>query len=365
MKVIVNVLLLSLISFAHADVIKPTLAEVSIYEQHIELELHTNIEALITGIGTQYRDSTKAPNASEYDELRKLSASALKATFTEFEPTFLERIDLSINGVSLELSQTNIAIEDVGYTQRPRASRITYRAPYNKIGELSWLFDEIYGDNAFRFRFVEKDEYTWQTWQYLSAGTPIQIDLQKFQPQSRWDTFLQFITIGFKHVIPLGLDHILFVITMVLGVMSMYRALLYVSSFTLAHTLTLGLSTYDIVALSPEIIEPIIALSIVIMALDKLIFHMRSSYNGLLIFAFGLLHGLGFALMLREFIDKHILVSLAGFNIGVELAQVVVVIVIMLIFFMIPSERIRIWLTRIIAFGIALIGLQMFLERIL
>jgi len=141
---------------------------------------------------------------------------------------------------------------------------------------------------------------------------------------------LDYIYQGFVHILPRGLDHILFVLALLLFAKSAASLLWQVSAFTLAHTITLALGIYGIVELSSAIVEPLIALSIVYVALEniyraksKSISHTRMP----VIFAFGLLHGLGFASVLADvgLPPGQYALSLISFNVGVELGQLTVI----------------------------------------
>ena len=141
---------------------------------------------------------------------------------------------------------------------------------------------------------------------------------------------LDYVYQGFVHIIPRGLDHILFVLALLLFAKSRAVLLWQVSAFTLAHTITLALGIYGIVEVSSAIVEPLIALSIVYVALENI---HRAKSNTLshtrmpVIFAFGLLHGLGFASVLADvgLPQSQYALSLIAFNIGVELGQLTVI----------------------------------------
>jgi hypothetical protein len=142
-----------------------------------------------------------------------------------------------------------------------------------------------------------------------------------------WSTFFTYLHQGFVHVLPLGLDHILFVLGLFLLSRAWRPLLLQVTTFTLAHSVTLALATLGRVEVSGSIVEPVIALSIAAVALEN-IFHPRyTSWRLLIVFVFGLVHGLGFAGALKD-LDlpaSSLAVGLAGFNIGVEAAQLAVI----------------------------------------
>jgi len=141
-----------------------------------------------------------------------------------------------------------------------------------------------------------------------------------------------YIVQGFVHILPRGLDHILFVLALFLFAKSFSTLLWQVSAFTLAHTITLALGIYGIVQLPSSIVEPLIALSILYVAIEN-VYRAKSttvSHTRMpVIFAFGLLHGLGFASVLSDvgLPESQYALSLFSFNIGVELGQLSVIVI--------------------------------------
>lgn len=136
-----------------------------------------------------------------------------------------------------------------------------------------------------------------------------------------------FVVIGFKHIVPLGVDHILFVLALFLGGRDMKTLLIQTGVFTLAHSATLALSTFGVVSLSPRIVEPLIALSIGIVGLENFLRPSGVSRGRVaVVFFFGLLHGLGFAGILAgtPLVEGQRLIALLLFNLGVEFGQVAV-----------------------------------------
>ena len=137
---------------------------------------------------------------------------------------------------------------------------------------------------------------------------------------------------GFGHVIPEGLDHILFVLGVFLMTRKWKPLVLQVSTFTVAHTLTLWLASAGYVKLSLGIVEPVIAASIVVIALENVFFKNYTHWRLLIVFAFGLIHGLGFAGAMATRLDStsSLVVGLLGINLGVEFGQFAVIAVALL-----------------------------------
>ena len=144
----------------------------------------------------------------------------------------------------------------------------------------------------------------------------------------RWHTFKQFLLLGIEHIL-LGFDHLCFLIALLLVATTLGSVLKIVTSFTLAHSITLALAAFDKVTLSPSIVEPMIAVSIVYVGLEN-IWRRGKDIEGrwLLTFAFGLIHGFGFAGVLKDLNigagGSGIAVPLVSFNVGVELGQLAV-----------------------------------------
>jgi hypothetical protein len=140
--------------------------------------------------------------------------------------------------------------------------------------------------------------------------------------------FSYYVKLGFQHIIPLGLDHILFVVGLYLLSPKLKTIIWQATAFTVAHTITLIMSMKNIIVAPPDIVEPIIALSIVFIAVENLITSTLQPWRIALVFAFGLVHGMGFASALNELgIPRDAFFSsLLSFNVGVELGQISVIL---------------------------------------
>jgi hypothetical protein len=145
--------------------------------------------------------------------------------------------------------------------------------------------------------------------------------------KSRAEVIAQYTGLGFTHILPYGLDHILFVLGLFLLSVRWKPLLIQVTAFTVAHTLTLALSVYGVVALPPTIVEPLIAASIVYVAVENIATARLHAWRPFVVFGFGLLHGLGFAGVLEEIglPRGEFVTGLLSFNVGVELGQLAVI----------------------------------------
>lgn len=138
---------------------------------------------------------------------------------------------------------------------------------------------------------------------------------------------LRYVQMGYTHILPEGLDHILFVLGLFLLSTRLKPLLWQITAFTVAHSLTLALSLYGLVRLPPTIIEPVIAASIAFVAIENLFTTELKPWRPFVVFGFGLVHGMGFAGALKDLgLQRHdFLTALVGFNAGVELGQLSVV----------------------------------------
>lgn len=180
-----------------------------------------------------------------------------------------------------------------------------------------------------------------------------------------WD----FVKLGFHHILA-GADHILFILTLLLIFVTAKDLLMFTSTFTVAHSITLILAGAGIVVLSPTIVEPLIALSISVMALVTLFENRLTRFRTrggplALIFFFGLFHGLGFAGLLEAIAipqDKF-LSSLLAFNVGVEFGQLAIILVALPVLLLIRKKAWYPLISKIMALFIALAGFLWFIER--
>ena len=145
---------------------------------------------------------------------------------------------------------------------------------------------------------------------------------QSIVPEVTW------LAVGFQHILPMGLDHIVFILGLFFLSTRASVLLLQVSAFTLAHSLTLGLATLGWVAAPAGIVEPLIALSIIYVALDNLYAKHLERWRLAVVTLFGLLHGLGFASALNALAlpADAMFTALLLFNVGVELGQLTVLL---------------------------------------
>ena len=182
-----------------------------------------------------------------------------------------------------------------------------------------------------------------------------------------WSTFLSYLKQGFEHILPEGLDHILFVLGLFLLCRAWKPILIQVTIFTTAHTITLALATLGYVSADQRIVEAVIAASITIVALENIFRPTYGKFRLLMVFGFGLIHGLGFA---QRLIDERIPEgslgsALLGFNVGVELGQLAIIgLAVAATFWLKDEEKYRRWVVIPASALIALAGIIWAIERL-
>jgi hypothetical protein len=150
----------------------------------------------------------------------------------------------------------------------------------------------------------------------------------ELEKMSRVNAAILYLKLGYRHILPLGFDHILFVLSLFLLNPRLKPVLWQATAFTVAHSVTLGLAMYHLISPPTRIIEPLIAISIVYVALENIFSPKLKPSRVAVVFLFGLVHGMGFAGALGRLglPQSSYLLSLLLFNLGVELGQLTIII---------------------------------------
>ncbi|HKR66827.1 MAG TPA: HupE/UreJ family protein [Thermoanaerobaculia bacterium] len=258
----------------------------------------------------------------------------------------------------------------VPFTQVPVKStrlRLTGRTPQN-VSRFTFSDPEILG---YFVLSLQNEGQAQKVTQWVEGGKtsePFALD-RAVVPLSRWSIVRLYLALGFTHILPRGLDHVLFVLGIFLLAVKLKPVLWQVSAFTLAHTITLALTVYGVVSLPPRIVEPLIALSIVYVAVENVFTSTLHAWRPLIVFCFGLLHGMGFAGVLTEIglPRSEFVPALLAFNAGVECGQLTVILVAFLVVGL-PFRKKPWYRQRIVIPGsllIAATGLYWFVQRAL
>ena len=316
---------------AAAHEVRPAIGDLTVAEGTATLSVTLNAEALLAGADLEGVEDTNALDASdEIDALRALAPEALADRLRADAERIEERLGIAVDGNPLPLALTEIAPGAVGNVDLPRDTQLTFTGPVPSDAQaLTVLWPSEWGMLVLRQQGVEAP-YTG----YLSGGeTSEEIAIAGGGEQTGWEAFLTYIPVGFAHIVPMGLDHILFVLGLFFLSPRIRPLLWQVTAFTAAHTVTLALGALGIVNLPGSVVEPLIAASIVFVAVENIFSKGVSPWRPVIIFGFGLLHGLGFASVLGEFglPEGQFIPALLGFNVGVEVGQIFVILVAFLI----------------------------------
>ena len=205
-----------------ADIVKPALVEISVFTSgSYRIEVRASIEALLTGINSQYKNTTEAPNSDQYDTLRVLPSDELASEFASFQQQFIESISLSLDQQPASMKITDVQIPEPGYTKVPRISLIVLEGDIERtVQSLVWYYPARFGDNAVRVRQVDEanEKWHWSQWQWLRRDQPSDSFslAEVFTAPSIGSVISTYTLAGFEHILPKGLDHILFIVGMML-----------------------------------------------------------------------------------------------------------------------------------------------------
>ena len=315
---------------SRAHEVLPAIADMRTVGERVVFEVRTSGESFIAGIDlTETTDTNETAGAAAYDTLRTLAPDALATEFLSFWPQMAAGITLTADGVPLTPVLDRITVDPVGDVALVRTSTIQFSAVLPdgaRTVEMGWAPE--FGILVLRQMGVAAPFDAYLEPGMLSGP----ISLGGGDQASGWRTFVNYVPVGFDLIVPKGLDHILFVLGLFFLAAQFKPLLIQISLFTLAHTLTLALAALGYVNLPGSIVEPLIAASIVFIAVENIWARGISPWRPYVIFGFGLLHGLGFASVLGEFglPPDAFVPALIGFNVGVEIGQLAVIAVMLL-----------------------------------
>ncbi|MCM3876962.1 MAG: HupE/UreJ family protein [Thermoanaerobaculia bacterium] len=289
----------------------------------------------------------------------------LETRFGPFVRVFLERGALSFDGRRVRPESAKIVAE--GDADSAPNLRLLGTVP---TGSKAFTFSSGFDAGTFVLRLAAPgaDEPVRQWLKGNETSRPFPLD-SRVVPESRAAVVRGYFVMGFRHILPDGVDHILFVLGLFLLSPRLKPLLVQVTSFTAAHTLALALAALGFVSLPPRVVEPLIALSIVYVALENVVTPRLTPWRPAVVFGFGLLHGMGFAGALREagLPRPEIAAALLSFNAGVEGGQLAVILAAFVVLAL--PFRARPWYrSRIVVAGsllIAAVGLFWLVQRIL
>ncbi|WP_375261117.1 HupE/UreJ family protein [Palleronia sp.] len=314
-----------------AHEVQPSVLNLTLQDGTALVEVEATIEPMIAGVDLNGLSNTNNSDLSdETDRLRNLPPEDLAAAFRDDWADMQERLQLRVDGEAVPLDLQDVSIPPVGDPALPRVSTFMATADLPPEGPVTIAWEPSLGAVAIRQMGEGAEGYT----AYLtSGGESDPIPREGGSTQGFGAAFLSYISVGFEHIVPLGLDHILFVLGLFF-LSTHFRPLFWqVTAFTLAHTVTLALAALGVVRIPAAVVEPLIAASIVYVGVENVLARGLSPWRPVVIVVFGLLHGLGFASVLSDYGlgAQNFVAKLIGFNIGVEIGQLTVIAVAFLI----------------------------------
>ena len=349
-----------------AHEISPSILDLSISSNVVQLKLRLSVEAILADVNLSETDNTNfSQNSFKYDELRSLNPEEIKNYFYNRWSDLAPLIQVNQSGRALELNFSELSVPEIGNLELTRISHLYIEAELKNEEPIFFSWDPKFGPVVVRQMGVQNG-----ITQFLQNGD--KSDLIYFNDNvqyNKFNAFLDYIPVGFEHIIPKGWDHIIFVLGLFFFSTKLRPLIWQISAFTVAHTFTLALGSIGYIKIIPEIVEPLIALSIVFIAVENIFFDRLSKWRPIVIFIFGLLHGLGFASVLGEFglPDGFFIAALLGFNLGVEIGQLTVVLLafISLGYWFNKKDYYQISVANPISIIIGLVGAYWFIERVI
>ena len=316
---------LGMLTSVRAHEVQPSVMDLDLGGAAAQMVIEWSIEAPVAGLDLDgVTDTNAAENADEYDRLRALDPAALEGAFRAIWPDLQSKFTIEVGDTSVlpELISVEVPVDED--LELVRTSIVTLSADLPEGDTpvvVGWSPDlgplivrQINAENGYQ--------------DFLAAGDLTEpIPRSGGTAQSFTQALSSYIGVGFDHIVPKGLDHILFVLGLFFLAYKIGPLLWQITAFTLAHTVTLALGAMDVIKLSPDIVEPLIAASIVYVGIENIFARRLVPWRPVIVFCFGLLHGLGFASVLQDFGlgAENFVAKLIGFNIGVEVGQIAVI----------------------------------------
>jgi hydrogenase/urease accessory protein HupE len=281
-----------------------------------DVEVVTDAVALVEKLEASTGGSLKAD----------VGPARLQSLLTGLDETFRQRVKIAFDAPNARPAIAYSVAPGIDATSGAVATiRLTGPIPRD-ARHFTWSYAWTFASYAMTVRRAESENLTTEWLEGGQSSAPFAL-MSPAPPVGGLGTAWRYLTLGFTHIVPKGLDHVLFVLGIYLLSGRARSVLWQVSAFTIAHSITLALSMYGIVAVSPRIVEPLIAISIAYVAIENIFRSELKSWRVALVFAFGLLHGMGFAGALRELglPRSQFVTALLTFNVGVEAGQLAVI----------------------------------------
>lgn len=308
---------------------RPAVADITLGASTVVITLTLPLEPVLAGVDlAALSDTNDSPRAAAHDALRDLPPEALADRLRAAWPDLAPKLQLRTQGTPLPLHLDSVEVSKGVPASLPRDSHFTLVADLPPgAASVTFGWETVLGPLI--LRQIGGTGYTG----YLTNGARSPPLARTQSGGSGVQGLLSYVVAGYRHIVPDGADHILFVLGLFFYSPRLRPLLAQVTAFTAAHTLTLGLATFGIVTVPRAVVEPLIAASIIWIAVENIAAGSAPPTTAsarrrfCVVAGFGLLHGLGFASMLAELglPEGAKLAALAAFNIGVELGQLAVI----------------------------------------
>jgi len=364
-----GLLALSCVAFARAHTMTMTEVVVTFAEPGtVDVEVGIDLTQIL-GSPERYYALVSAPAASQQAEIHRIlpqiedslqievGSQPLALIFKDFSTKTADK-RLIIDGSMSTLSTLHFS------ARLPSTEPLMLVVPIGANIDYPVVFTiRIPSANVSLTRWLEDGAHLSEPYDWAARAPRVDVDALAWPRQAAL-----YLRLGFRHIVPQGADHILFVLGLFFLGVTWRKLLSQTTVFTIAHATTLFLSSYGIFSLQSRYVEPAIALSIAGIAIENIVNPNLGAGRLAVVFGFGLIHGLGFASSLSDipFPKRDFLLTLLGFNVGVDLGQLFVIAVAFLLvgwFRHEPWFRARIAIPCSIA--IAAIGTFWAIQRIL
>lgn len=302
------------------------------------IELNSSLMAQMKGM----KEGGYNPGASSDRQLQEIATNVV-------QPYINNKLSISVNNKALFAKVNRIvrehglwriwlSVEGISFRNPENPVKIDYRLLFEETDDthinIAYMyFSDAAKDSAQKVfdQSAPEAQYTYgsssPTWEVSVKGVAAPVAAGNLPPKSMLASMGEFLLLGIEHIFS-GYDHIAFLLALIVIGLSIREVLKIITAFTIAHSITLLLAALQIVSLNSRFVEIVIALSICYVAVENLL-KKEIKYRWLVTFAFGLIHGFGFASALQELIvgKSDLIVSVLSFNMGVETGQIMIFLV--------------------------------------
>ena len=219
----------------HSHEVTPAIGDIFQKQDGIQLEIRLNLEALLSGIDlSDISNTDEAAQSAEYDFYRGMSTVDLKSNFSELWPNLKNEIQIKQDNELVDLKLQNILVEDQKNFEYPRFTTVICSVKLDPRRPFRFLWAKSFGEIVLREQGGD-NSFT----QYLQPGEKsAEISISEKESSNFSEVFLEYIPVGFTHIIPKGVDHILFIVGIFFLSIKLSSLFLQITIFTLAHSVT-------------------------------------------------------------------------------------------------------------------------------